>query len=172
MKKVFFAAMAMVAVLFASCEKVEPTAITPDQLNATVKVVGYVECQISELDGKTVEEDTVTLGNQPIQVMVKYDAKGAYEVYNVTTNGSGYYSIDLKVAAGNSLAEIKVQAECYKEEKAVTKNREGDLKEVNAYFFGTKSKYNVLGGQTIAIDLLLLPNTFVGKGLNDEKAPV
>ncbi len=158
----------MVAVLFASCEKVEPTAITPDQLNATVKVVGYVECETSELDKKdNVEKDTIVLKNQKIDVMVKLEPTSPYEVYQVTTDDKGAYSIELKVAAGKALAEVKVQCEYFKARGSVTVDREGEYVEADTYFFATKSKTNVLGGQTIAMDLLLMPNTYVGKGLND-----
>lgn len=168
MKKVFFAAMAMVVVLFASCEKVEPTAITPDQLNSTIKLIGTIECETSSLKtAKEMVKDTVVLKKQPVQVMVKYDAKSAYETYSVTTGNDGTYSIDLKVAAGNALAEVLIQSECYKESKAVAKNRNGDLEEVNAYFFGQNNRSNVRGGQTITLNLLLKANAYVGPGMSD-----
>lgn len=153
MKKLFFAALAMVAVLFASCEKIEPTAVNPEELGSSAKITGFVQYQYNTKSDTKVD----ILPRHAVTVLrgTLVDGKMSYQSHQVFTNNQGFYSIDLPAAAGKSIDEVKVLATYQTDTYYV--NQEGKTVSGNALFTAERSESNVAAGLVTNINLMLVP---------------
>lgn len=152
MKKMLFAALAMVAVLFASCEKIEPTAVAPENLKSNAVVAGFVQYQYYTSSSTKVEE----LSNHYVTVLQKVGDN--YITFSTKTNSDGYYKLSIPAAAGTSI-KVKVQASCTGD--TYYQNQDGKGVTGEAIFCAESAETPVSVGQTVNINLLLKPVSFV-----------
>lgn len=164
MKKTFIMAAALaIAATFASCEK-EPTALKPENLNGKATICGFVQIQTYKEDSKAlVANDLEPMADQQITVLYGTDTDGkgnyTYTEYNATTNRDGYYTIDLPVAIGKQIDDVKVQLKLFKEQ--ATYGWYGDPSDPTFIrtdaWFQAEANAAAPAGQTIVLDLLLEP---------------
>lgn len=156
MKNFFFAALATVAVLFASCEKIEPTAVNPESLTAAAKVTGFVQYQYATKSDTKVD----VLPSLDVTVLrgTLVDGKMNYAAYKTTTDGQGFYQIDLPAAPGRTIDEVKVQARY--EAETFYMHQDGKTASGPAIFSAQKSMTNVAAGIVTNIDLVLTPSAY------------
>lgn len=167
MKKLFFAALATVAVLFASCEKIEPTAVNPESLTSSAKVTGFVQYEyVATSKGET---KTNILSKQEVTVLrgTLVGEKISYVAYKTTTDVLGFYQIEIPVAPGQEIVEVKVLAN-YKG-NTYYKNQEGKLVSGDALFSAEASAQHVPAGIVTNINLLLTPAAYVDQPAQDAK---
>ncbi len=164
MKKTFImAAVLAIAATFASCEK-EPTALKPENLNGKATICGFVQIQTYKEDGGAlVANDLQPMSDQQITVLYGTDdgtGNITYIEYNATTNRDGYYTIDLPVAIGKQIDDVKVQLKLFKENAtaAYYKNSKGEdvFITTDAWFEAVKNAA-APAGQTTVLDLTLEP---------------
>ena len=162
MKKTFIMAAALaIAATFASCEK-EPTALQPENLNGKATICGFVQIQTYKEDGGAlVGNDLQPMSDQQITVLYGTDDGNiTYIEYNATTNRDGYYTIDLPVAIGKTIDDVKVQLKLFKENAtaAYYKNSKGEdvFITTDAWFEDVKNA-PAPAGQTTVLDLTLEP---------------
>ena len=162
MKKTFIMAAALaIAATFASCEK-EPTALQPENLNGKATICGFVQIQTYKEDGGAlVGNDLQPMSDQQITVLYGTDdgtGNITYIEYNATTNRDGYYTIDLPVAIGKTIDDVKVQLKLFKENAtaAYYKNSKGEdvFITTDAWFEAVKNAA-APAGQTTVLDLTL-----------------
>lgn len=163
MKKTFIMAAALaIAATFASCEK-EPTALKPENLNSKATICGFVQIQTYKEDSKVlVANDVEAMADQQISVLYGTDdgtGKITYVEYNATTNRDGYYTIDLPVALGKQIDDVKVQLKLFKEQ--ATYGWYGDPSDPTFIrtdaWFQAEANAAAPAGQTLVLDLLLEP---------------
>lgn len=156
MKKFFFAALATVAVLFASCEKIEPTAVNPESLTSAAKVAGFVQYQYATKSDTKID----ILPNHKVTILrgTLVDGKMIYVEYKTETDFQGFYQIELPAAPGHTIDEVKVQAQYEADTYYV--NQEGKSVSGNAMFSAEKSRTNVAAGIVTNIDLMLTPSAY------------
>ncbi len=166
MKKTFvMAALVAVAAIFASCEKVEPTALEPENLNGKLTVAGLVQLQTYKEDSKTlVPSDLQIMRNQAVVVLYGTDdgaGNKTYVEYSATTDGQGFYSIDLPVAIGQAIDEVKVQLNVFLEGQTygywVDDKFEKRFERVDAWFEAEVIQAPAAAGHTYGLDLTLEP---------------
>lgn len=164
MKKTFIMAAALaIAATFASCEK-EPTALQPENLNGKATICGFVQIQTYKEDGGAlVANDLQPMSDQQITVLYGTDdgtGNITYIEYNATTNRDGYYTIDLPVAIGKTIDDVKVQLKLFKENAtaAYYKNSKGeDVFITTDAWFEAVQNAAAPAGQTTVLDLTLVP---------------
>jgi len=169
MKKTFiFAAVIAVASLFASCEK-EPTAIVLEDLNSKVTVAGFVTMRTwKEKDDMLQENDKTPVRNQKVTILygmadptdtTKTPAI-LFQEFEATTNGEGYYTIELPIAAGQQIDELKAQLRIYVENATAAYYKDGsDDKFIttNAWYQDSKTVKKAQAGLAYGMDLTLKP---------------
>ena len=166
MKKNFvLAALVAVAAIFAGCEKKEPTAVLPEDMNAKVIINGYVRSQAYEEKSSVLvpKEKKEPVANATIKVLYGVKVKGVmtYKEYSATTNKEGFYQIELGCATGKTIDEVKVQAGAFVKDgtKAYKQNSDGsvDITTTDAYFYGEKSQLNAAAGNAYKLNVDILP---------------
>ena len=164
MKKTFIMAAALaIAATFASCEK-EPTALEPENLNGKVTICGFVQIQTYKEDSKALVANALEpMADQQITVLYGTDdgtGNITYVEYNATTNRDGYYTIDLPVAIGKQIDDVKVQLKLFKEHATaayyVNSSAENVFITTDAWFQAEASAATP-AGQTLVLDLTLEP---------------
>lgn len=176
MKKTFImAAFIAVAAMFASCEK-EPTALELNNLNGKLTVAGFVTMRTwKEKDDALTENDPVVVKSQKVVVLYgtkDKDGKMSYQEFSATTNGDGYYTVELPVAVGQTIDEVKTQIQVFFEKATVAQYTDGaDLKftTTDAWYQAQKIQADAPAGQTISMDLVLAPVELTSR--NDLKIP-
>lgn len=169
MKKTFImAAFIAVAAMFASCEK-ETTALEPENLNGKLTVAGFVTIRTWKEDSKMlVENEKDVVRDQKVTVLygtvdptdTTATPKLIYTEYSATTDRDGYYSLELPVAIGQTIDEVKAQVQVFLEHATVAYYIEdGDKKFIttDAWYQAEKSTKKAPAGQTISMDLTLAP---------------
>lgn len=164
MKKTFIMAAALaIAATFASCEK-EPTALEPENLNGKATICGFVQIQTYKEDSKALVANALEpMADQQITVLYGTDdgtGNITYVEYNATTNRDGYYTIDLPVAIGKQIDDVKVQLKLFKEHATaayyVNSSAENVFITTDAWFEAVNSAA-APAGQTTVLDLTLEP---------------
>ena len=164
MKKTFIMAAALaIAATFASCEK-EPTALEPENLNGKATICGFVQIQTYKEDSKALVANALEpMADQQITVLYGTDdgtGNITYVEYNATTNRDGYYTIDLPVAIGKQIDDVKVQLKLFKEHATaayyVNSSAENVFITTDAWFQAEASAA-APAGQTLVLDLTLEP---------------
>lgn len=164
MKKTFiFAAVIAVASMFASCEK-EPTALELDNLNSKLTVAGFVTMRTWKEKGDMLtENDPVAVKNQKVDVLYgTKDAKGnlSFQEFSATTDGEGYYTVELPVALGQNIDQVKAQVKVFIEKATVAQYTDGEdtkFMTTDAWYQAKVEKDDQPAGQTTAINLVLTP---------------
>lgn len=172
MKKVFLFAVAAVSLLLASCN-VQPTEINAEDLPDKVTVMGNVRYTATTLSGSTLKtQDPEALANYP--VILYYGIKDPetsavnYKRYDLTTDKTGAFSIELGVKPGQVIDEVKVQATLFVDadkpgkytasatyNKSTKKNQES-----STVYFSEVSKSNLVSGKTYFYDVNLVPSAY------------
>ena len=163
MKKTFIMAAALaIAATFASCEK-EPTALEPENLNGKATVCGFVQLQTYKEDSKVlVANDLEPVADQAITILYGTDdgtGNITYVEYKATTNRDGYYTIDLPVALGQQIDDVKAQLRFFKEQATYGWYQSGTDQifiRTDAWFEDEKNAA-VPEGHTIVLDLTVAP---------------
>ena len=164
MKKTFIMAAALaIAATFASCEK-EPTALEPENLNGKATICGFVQIQTYKEDSKVLVANALEpLADQQITVLYGTDdgtGNITYVEYNATTNRDGYYTIDLPVAIGKQIDDVKVQLKLFKEHATaayyVNSSAENVFITTDAWFEAVNNA-PAPAGQATVLDLTLVP---------------
>jgi hypothetical protein len=164
MKKTFIMAAALaIAATFASCEK-EPTALEPENLNSKATICGFVQIQTYKEDSKVLVANALEpMADQQIAVLYGTDdgtGNITYVEYNATTNRDGYYTIDLPVALGKQIDDVKVQLKLFKEHATaayyVNSSAENVFITTDAWF-QAEANAAAPAGQTLVLDLTLEP---------------
>lgn len=163
MKKTFIMAAALaIAATFASCEK-EPTALEPENLNGKATVCGFVQLTTYKEDSKVlVANDLEPVADQAITILYGTDdgtGNITYVEYKATTNRDGYYTIDLPVALGQQIDDVKAQLRFFKEQATYGWYQSGTDQifiRTDAWF-EAEANAAVPEGHTIVLDLTLVP---------------
>lgn len=164
MKKTFIMAAALaIAATFASCEK-EPTALEPENLNGKATICGFVQIQTYKEDSKALVANALEpMADQQITVLYGTDdgtGNITYVEYNATTNRDGYYTIDLPVAIGKQIDDVKVQLKLFKEHATaayyVNSSAENVFITTDAWFEAVNNA-PAPAGQATVLDLTLVP---------------
>lgn len=157
MKKLsFFAALAAMLVGFASCEKVEPTALETSDLKGTT-LAGYV--YYDKLDDKMASEGNTLFGgkaNVTIEVTeLGADDKATGNVMIVTAAlKGGKFEASIPVAAGKKAsckATCMFQQENYDDESKPDETP--DVTKVMLTYKG-EAKQTITYGETVYVDLI------------------
>ncbi|MBR0297018.1 MAG: hypothetical protein IJQ95_06490 [Paludibacteraceae bacterium] len=164
MKKTFiFAAVIAVASMFASCEK-EPTALELENLNGKITVAGFVTMRTwKEKDDMLQENAQSAVKNQKVDILYgtkDKDGNYSYQEFSATTNGEGYYTLELPVAVGQNVDRIKAQVKIFLEKATVAQYQDGTetkFMTTDAWYQALVTKDDQPAGQTTAIDLVLVP---------------
>ena len=164
MKKTFImAAFIAVAAMFASCEK-EPTALEPANYNGKLTVAGFVTIRTWKEDSKMlVENEKDVVRDQKVTVLYgTKDSKGnlSFTEYSATTDRDGYYSLELPVAIGQTIDQVKAQVQVFLEHATVAYYIEdGDKKFIttDAWYQAEKVEDDAASGKTYSMDLTLVP---------------
>ena len=169
MKKTFImAALVVVAAMFASCEKSEPTALTVEDLGGKVIVKGYVKLSAYEKDGTTiVAADKKAVQNSEVIVLCGIDNNGdavadEWTQYKTTTNGNGFYEITIPCEKGKGFDELKAQ--CTVTDKTACLDADNDpVTDVTADFFGeAKLAGGAAEGNLYSLDIEVAPKVLHG----------
>ncbi len=172
MKKTFIlAALVCVAAIFASCEKKEPTALKPENLNGNVTVAGYLRKLTYDRESSTElkARELEVVANQKIDVLYGTEVGGnmTYVKYEVTTNEKGLFSIDLPCALGQQIDEVKLMLDLFIPNGTYAGYTEGSeihIEQTDAYFHAEQSFKPAAEGTTQFADKLTLePDVLLGK---------
>jgi hypothetical protein len=164
-KNLVLAALVAVAAIFAGCEKKEPTAVLPENLNAKVVINGYVRSQAYEEATSTTvkpkaKKDEVANAEITVLYGVLVGGEMTYKEYKTTTNKEGFYQIELGCAAGKVIDEVKVQAGAFvKDGTKAVRTTADDVTVVttDAYFYGEAHQYNAAAGNAYKLNVLMTP---------------
>lgn len=166
MKKVFqLTAVAMMALLsMSSCEKKEPTAILPENLNSNVTICGYVRWYGYDENGFLEKGIIADQGTQVTILRGEANSKGEIEntVSYVNTNTDGFFTATIGVAAGQTIDQVEVKASCFSGDSKCSAstyvcNEKGKWVPGDAYFYGSKLITNMVSGRAYQMDIDMMP---------------
>lgn len=169
MKKVFLFAVAAVSLLLTGCN-VQPTEINAEDLPDKVTIMGNVRYTAVDKNAKNL--DAEALSNYP--VILYYGVKDPesgnmnYKRYDLTSDKSGAFSIDLGVKPGQVIDEVKIQATLYVDMDKPGKytasfalnQTTSKMEESSTIYYTEVSKTNLAAGNAYYYDINLVPSAY------------
>lgn len=155
MRKSFVKAALFIAavVLFASCEKVQPTALNKEDALAVSSICGHVRYAYVDDDNKTTYQIATAVSvriESEVEIEKPDTSYKATAVYIVETDGKGFYTVDVAVPMGKT-AKCKVMTNFDK--KSYATNLKGDKSEVTCNFEAIHDNVAVNYGQKVVKNL-------------------
>ena len=172
MKKVFLFAVAAVSLLLMGCN-VQPTEINAEDLPDKVTIYGNVRYTATIIQSNALKtQDPEALANYP--VILYYGIKDPetgnmnYKRYDLTSDKTGNFSIELGVKPGQTIDEVKIQATLFvdmakpgKYTASATQNEKTSKNEESSTIYYTEvSKTNLTAGKAYFYDVNLVPSAY------------
>ncbi|GEM_PF-1273589 len=150
MKKLFFLAVAAIALLTTSCERVQSTEVSEQNLKDKVTISGYARYIVVNSKGESKDPEMLEDQDLILYYGMK-DAEGnmVYTHYDLKTDEDGYFATTLGVKPGQVIDEVKVQCSFSLEDATYAWNKVAKKYEkTNADFFGETVKQNLAAGSS------------------------
>lgn len=150
MKKLFFFALAAVAMLTTGCEKLQQSELSEADLKDKVSINGYVRYTVN--DSKGTAKKPEFLADQPIVLYYgtkDKDGNMTYTHYDLKTDADGCFSKQLYVKPGQAIDEVKVVCSFSMEDATYAYNKDSKRWELtSADFYGQVTKQNLAVGSS------------------------